>query len=362
MLSAEHTVLVLGAGASLAEAMHRRSKRSRDYPPLDATFFRNATKHKNTSLLEKVIEQAAKLGESDLTGDSPPVSLEAHLGRLYFEMNHNPIKVSTRSYFDAVTLYAWEITATTNWMMGKPGLMKKVIQGELKAGRRVSIVTFNIDLLAENALNCLDKGRPRAEWCLNKTYGFAPERAPLYYSGRGYEDRFDYIGSLAEISLFKMHGSVNWVFRHRDKHPPADLVSKKDRKFFVVTNEKLPQRPLSVKGEKDTRPWYISPLIVPPVYEKHGLIKRYLHDVWDGASEALRDASRIVFWGYSFPFADTHARHYFQGLSRENPALREPITINPDPNAESALWEVLRPESVRHYRSAADYLAGVSQA
>ena len=351
----EHTVFVLGAGASVAEAMQRRPRRSKNYPPLDATFFRNAHQHGNTALLEKVVEQAAELGEQDLTGDSPPVSLEAHLGRLYFEMNHNPIKVSTRSYFEAVTLYAWEITATTNWMMGKPGLMKRVIQSELKAGRRVSIVTFNIDLLAENALNCLDKGRPRAEWCLKKAYGFLPDKEFILFDAKGYGDWFEPEGDIAEILLFKMHGSVNWVFQHRDRHPPADLVSKR-RTFDIVLNERLPQTSLTIKRQNDTRNWYTSPLIVPPVYEKHGLIKRHLQDVWDGASEALSDASKIVFWGYSFPRADTHARHYFQGLSAENTALRDAITINPDPNAESALWDVLRPKSVRHYRSAADYL------
>lgn len=296
MSADEHTVLVLGAGASLAEAIQRRSKRSKDYPPLDATFFRNALKHKNTALLEKVAEQAAKLGEQDLCGDNPSVSLEAHLGRLYFEMNHDPKKVSTRAYFDAVRLYSWEITATTNWMMGKPGLMKKMIQGEMKAGRRVSIVTFNVDLLAENALNCLDGGRPGAEWCLHTTYGFSLPRSNLRYGGRGYESTFGGDVKPSEISLYKMHGSVNWVFSHRDEHPPADLVSKKDRKFYVLTNEKLPQTSLKVKGEKDTRSWYLSPLLVPPVYEKHSLIKRYLHDVWDGASQVLREATNVVFW------------------------------------------------------------------
>ena len=282
------------------------------------------------------------------------MSLESHLGRLYFEINHNPINVSTQSYFDAVRLYAWEITATTNWMMGKPGLMKKVIQSELKAGRRVSIVTFNIDLLAENALNCLDKGRPRAEWCLKKTYGFSPDKEFIVYDAKGYKDWFDHHGDTAEISLFKMHGSINWVFQHGNKHPPADLVIKK-RTFSIVLNECLPQRSLTIKRENDAWRWYTSPLIVPPVYE-YRLIKRHLHDVWDGASAALVDASKVVFWGYSFPQADIHARHYFQGLSRENDALRDPITINPDPNAESALWDVLRPKSVKHYRSAADYL------
>jgi hypothetical protein len=352
----EHTILVLGAGASLAEAIARRPKHSKEHPPLDATFFRNARRHRNVALLQKVVDQATKLGEQDLTRDNPPVSLEAHLGRLYFEMNHNPIRVSARAYFDAVNLYAWEISATTNWMMGKPGLMKKLIHSELKSGRRVSIVTFNVDLLAENALRCLNNARPSAAWCLNEAYGFSPSKQGVKYISRGYTDYFDYDGETADIDVFKMHGSVNWVFQHRDQHPPADLVSK-ERNFYVVTNEKLPQTSLTIKRKKGERRWYLSPLIVPPVYEKHGFIKRHLQEVWDGASNALCDASRVVFWGYSFPQADTHARHYFQGLSRENEALQAPITINPDPAAESALWDVLRPKGVRHYRSAEDYLA-----
>ena len=356
-MSSEHTVLVLGAGASLSEAIQRRPRRSKEYPPLDATFFQNARKHKNTGLLDGVVEQAVKLGEHDLCGSEPPVSLEAHLGRLYFEMNHNPRKVSTRAYFDAVRLYAWEITETTNWMMDKPGLIKQVIQRELRAERKVSIVTFNVDLLAENALNRLVNARPGASWCLDTAYGFAEPKEALIYRRRGFEACFNMEPCDSEIPLFKMHGSVNWVFPHRDEHPPANLLSPgKGKSFYLLENQRLPQTSLKVKKGKASRPWYVSPLLVPPVYEKHGLIKQFLHDVWDGASAALEVATRVVFWGYSFPLADTHARHYFQGLSRENEALRNPLTINPDPNAESALWHVLRPASVRHYRSATDYL------
>jgi len=307
-------------------------------------------------VLRKVVAQAEVLGELNLTGDSPPVSLEAHLGRLFFEMNHNPLRTSTQAYFDAVTLYASEIIDTTNWMMGRAGLIKRIVQKELRAGRRVSIVTFNVDLLAENALCCTVGGRPGAAWCLEKAYGFPGSKQTVTFNHRDYRSEFPYAGSVADIQIYKMHGSVNWVFQHRDVNPPADLVSKA-REFFVVTNEKLPTGRARVKsGSKGRTTWYISPLIVPPVYEKHGFIKRHLQDVWDGASQALESADRVVFWGYSFPQADTHARHYFQGLSRSNPALQHPITINPDAAAESALWEVLRSRSVGHYRSADAYL------
>jgi hypothetical protein len=355
MPSRDRTVLVLGAGASLAEAVSRRPRRSRDHPPLDATFFSSAARCRSSGLLDSVEAQARRLGEPALTVAAQPVSLEAHLGRLYFEMNHNPLRVSTLAYFEAVDLYAHEITLTTNWMMGKAGLIKKMIQAELKAGRDVAVVTFNVDLLVENALNLLITARPGAPWCLNHAYGFSRSKTPVDIAGRAYASKFDYNGSEAAIPLFKMHGSTNWVFQHRDRYPPPDLVSK-PREFYVVVNERLPDSRIRVRTTKSGRHWYTSPLLVPPVYEKHGLIKRHLQEVWDGASDALRQATRVVFWGYSFPQADMHARHYFQGLAQENEALRSPVLVNPDPGAASALWSVLRPDRLEHFRSAQHYL------
>lgn len=67
MAARDHTVLVLGAGASLAEAIDRRPKRDRDHPPLDITFFRRASKHRDSKLLRDVVAQAAAIGEPDLT-------------------------------------------------------------------------------------------------------------------------------------------------------------------------------------------------------------------------------------------------------------------------------------------------------
>lgn len=354
-------MLVLGAGASLAEAVNRRPTRDRDHPPLDATFFRRAQRHGNTALLRRVVKQARLLGEPDLLAADPAVSLEAYLGRLYFEINHNPLKASAGAYFDAVDLYAREITATTNWLMGKKGLIRKLIQAELRAGRDVTVVTFNIDLLAENAVDSLRGARPGVEWSLNHAYGFATPKEVLVASGTASRGEFDRAGARADIVIFKMHGSVNWVFRHRDAHPPADLVSK-EREFYVLTNKQLPQVQLQVRTKRGGRPWYLSPLLVPPVYEKHGLIKRHLQDVWDGASNALLAADRVVFWGYSFPLADTHARHYFQGIAQQNDALKRPVLINPDPGAETALWQVLRPDGVEHFRGADGYIESLDGA
>jgi hypothetical protein len=102
--------------------------------------------------------------------------------------------------------------------------------------------------------------------------------------------------------------------------------------------------------------WYMWPLIVPPVYEKHSYITGELKRVWDSAGDVLRRATRVVFWGYSFPRADLHARYFFTALAHDNPALRAPVLINPDPRSQDELWTVLQPEKVSHYRSVEAFL------
>lgn len=353
----EHVVFVLGAGASLAEAQDRRATQQRHHPPLDANFFQRVAKYRPSPLFKAVQTQAARLGVADLARTNPPVGLEEYLGRLYFNTQHNPLKTSVRAYFEMIDLYAWEVITTTNWMVGKGGLITKAIQKELAAGRRVSVITFNIDLLIENALERVAHSRKKvekADWGLGDAYGF---RNQLPWA-QGMEEPFDYDGP-AEIKLYKMHGSVNWVFKTRDYHPPADLVSKKKREVWCVIDKKLSPSRMTLKSgpSKGRSSWYAFPLIVPPIYEKHAFIRAHLQEVWDNAETALLDANRVIFWGYSFPVADTHARQFFQGMADQNSVLRSPVVINPDPETGAALWPLLRADQVTQYRDVRGYLA-----
>ena len=167
-------MFVLGAGASLGEAQDRRPVQTREHPPLDANFFQRVAKYHNDALFSRVQSQAERLGIDDLARTDAPVGLEDYLGRLYFNVQHNPLRASVQAYFQLIDLYAWEVLRTTNWMIGKAGLIKRVLQKEIAADRSVSVITFNIDLLIENALERLSHSRPSASWGLEDAYGFAP--------------------------------------------------------------------------------------------------------------------------------------------------------------------------------------------
>jgi hypothetical protein len=268
-------------------------------------------------------------------------------------MQTNQNDANIRSFYDLINLYADELLTTTSWMTGRSGPIRKVIQAELKAGRRVCMVTFNHDLLIENALALMPSVRYGRVWCLRHAYGF-PEGTPGIANASA---TFDYAcpgGTDEHVPILKLHGSVNWVFRTLRSMPPAE-ASRRRRELLICTNRSLPPHIRRLRGSG--RRWYLWSLIVPPIYEKHGYIRNELRDTWERAASVLSTAGRVIFWGYSFPRADPHARYLFQAAAQVNPsALRRPILINPDPEAHRALWNVLQPRHVEHYRDVRPFL------
>lgn len=361
------TVLVLGAGASLAEAIGHHPKRDRLHPPLDRTFFARAARHirseaktsDRATLLNRVVSTATDLGVADLCGQNPSTSLEEHLGRVFFDLNTAATPGHIQAYYDLVRLYNSELLMTTNWMVGRTGLIRRLIQRELRTSD-VSVITFNHDLLIENALASLPESRYPSAWCIQHAYGLSRDVGPISDPTETYSSHCP--GNRDHhIPVFKMHGSCNWVYRTRNEYPSAQ-VARGARRLFIWTNTKLSQS-THMRGTSTSSTqrggrslWHMWPHIVPPVYEKHSYITGELKRVWDNAWTALSEATRVVFWGYSFPRADLHARYFFTAVAHRNEALKLPILINPDPRSQDELWAVLQPQHVSHYRNIAAFL------
>jgi hypothetical protein len=130
MVEDMHTVIVVGAGASVAEAKGHRPTRDRDHPPLDANFFERVARHQDGPRLRRIIENANQLGHPHLCDSSVQISLEQYLGRLFFEMHNRRNEANVHSYFDLVRLYTNELLTTTNWMLGRSGSIKKLLEKE----------------------------------------------------------------------------------------------------------------------------------------------------------------------------------------------------------------------------------------
>jgi len=101
------------------------------------------------------------------------------------------------------------------------------------------------------------------------------------------------------VSLFKPHGSLNWLFC-----PTCDELEITPKEKSVVTHliSEYPD-----KRCKECRSVY-SPLIVPPTFYKD-LNNVFLSSIWNRTDIALRKVNHIIFCGYSFPDADMHIKY-----------------------------------------------------
>lgn len=152
-----------------------------------------------------------------------------------------------------------------------------------------TVITFNYDLLAEDALFNLK---------IPFTYGLP-------------DDFVDYVGSrrcatasevIKALKVLKLHGSLNW--------------SKSDTNRLLIYPD-----------YSDVLNAGHEPLLIPPTWRKN--IGGNLETIWDEAVQALRNATRIIVIGFSIPPVDMHFKYLVAAGLRENISLRKIIFINP---------------------------------
>ncbi|QAT17797.1 hypothetical protein BU251_08725 [Candidatus Velamenicoccus archaeovorus] len=140
------------------------------------------------------------------------------------------------------------------------------------------IFTFNWDCLLESVLDELGIG-----WQYRNTQG---------YSGR-------------ELTIYKLHGSVNWFFFPPHLRPRGDFYKQ-------MQNDDISKGRIyycALRGLRDTIEQFelqtnAIPFIVPPTYFK---VFEGIHDLWSKAFEELKKADEINIIGYSFPELDFFA-------------------------------------------------------
>jgi len=136
----------------------------------------------------------------------------------------------------------------------------------------------------------------------------------------------------------KLHGSVNFF----------ENTTESDKKLFVASdlcdgqsigNSKI-RKNLPALFAVDSI-WNIRnkygngyvPAIIPPTYAK---LRGYpwLREIWKEAFEAVKNANKIIFIGYSFPDSDGFMHAFFQGAlaMKSNQIQPDIYLVDPDPN------------------------------
>ncbi len=166
--------------------------------------------------------------------------------------------------------------------------------GKRKALKNTSFISLNYDILIDNALLTA-----RGYFGLDLDYGVNffnfdndyPDSSPNEWSAPNLDK---------SISLFKLHGSLNWLYCPVCRK--TELTPKEKGVCRLIYN---PSDPECFCKKCQTQ---IVPIIIPPTYFK-ALSNLHLMQIWDKAEAELVAADKLIFCGYSFPDADIHVRY-----------------------------------------------------
>lgn len=159
-----------------------------------------------------------------------------------------------------------------------------------------ALISLNYDIHMDNALI-----RARNQFGVDLDYG-------TDFANFDHDDEWTRPGPRA-VPLFKLHGSLNWLYCPRctalTLTPKEKGILSRRGRGRCGCNEEL------------------APIIVPPSFFKE-MSNFHLQSIWRRAEQALISAKRIVFCGYSLPDADIHFKYMLKRaeLNRTGPPAK----------------------------------------
>jgi len=357
--------LVLGAGAGLAQAEHFRPQRGRaSIPPLDYTFFERIR-----DLKVHIPRQLRKYAE-DYPGPDPfsprigdtPLRMEEFLKDLFYDFQQAKRGSGTATaYSQMVEICAGVLRDTTNWICTDTrteGPIGRLIAEAAQRARKVSVITFNHDLVIENEI--FKRARLRPRWCLELGYGNVVSRFKRFTkpaSGSLFPDHSVDCEHSRGIQLFKLHGSLNWYVTYRGgRYPtPGQLLgtSRTPPTLYVTHRRVIAQQFKHRAGTQVSRTW---PVLIPPIYGKEEMIRRLVSEAWTDARSALKGADRVVFFGYSLPALDIQAEKMVQRALADNTKAPRLDVIDPAPTAAARYASIAPRKPLRWFSSMESFL------
>jgi SIR2-like domain len=162
-----------------------------------------------------------------------------------------------------------------------------------KAGLDSSIITFNYDVALERAL------RKAGKWDVGNGYGFRllPERPE------------------SPVTVYKLHGSVNWFKEPVNDTPPPVIFT---RDFALLGYEHIVDPRVRANGMGVDN----SGTFILPDPRKSFYWEKFWAPLWNNAAERLRAADEVFIYGYSMPTADTRARQLLFDNIKKSAAIQ----------------------------------------
>ena len=346
----QRIVVVVGAGATRAEYMARRSSISKA-PPLDADFFKlvqRLSANPQATDVRSAYNRLRKYVGRSVVNES----MESIFNEVYLDLlAKRNVKLANGAMIDLIELFRFSLAMTTDdldCVRKSPTFdLLHQLRKSVRHSEDLSIVSFNQDLVVEKALDRMRR-LGAVEWQLPGCYfaKFENLTAP-----EGNTGKFETDGSDSELRLLKLHGSLNWYRQTPSKKPGS--VRSENARVYCSSRKRVGRTPWtftkSVAHSNRTK-WYTWPVVVPPIFDKHQWLSGFLKPIWERAETALRDSTLVIFWGYSFPPADYLAVDLFRKTLRmDDQAKRRIVVINPDPGIVSRVWDITAGNPVELY-------------
>lgn len=197
-----------------------------------------------------------------------------------------------------------------------------------------SVVSFNYDLLLDSLLYGTGK------WMGFDGYGADIPSAFQALPKPSREKQEDYIPSRdarSKMYLIKPHGSINWGTCSVSSGSKSTIYQDPHgcyhKGFFK--HDKVPgpyPMDCSVSSKKLPLSVHFKPFLVPPVMDKSTLLETpTLRVIWNIAREAIANAEKLVFIGYSLPVTDFATEFLLRQAVRTTPT-KDVIVVAPNPN------------------------------
>ncbi len=345
-----HQVVIVGAGATMAEAAPSHPNRSAR-PPLDSTFF-ELCKYARISHQKPVRDYVlTRFGVDPFLGG---FGMEEIFNLIYTDSLQDPPPTGClEAYWALLQMYANAIGSTTNRLSGTSNSgVGKIIRDfyKDKSNRELSFVTFNQDLVIEKAIEAARSTAKYSHipWSLSNCYGI-PFKGISPYSKR---DQFRNVNGEPSIKIHKLHGSLNWLYHVRSRSDPKNsLRMPKDLLHCLNSRSVL----TNLRHRSGGRMNPVIPLIVPPIYEKSKYSKN-LSSIWKNASTDISVCDSLVFFGYSLPPADAWARTMLRAAIHSNSKLRTISVIDPSAEASVRIREIIGPRALYHHLNVSSFL------
>jgi hypothetical protein len=290
------TVIFLGGGASTAEGAPTQSELFRQY------FGSKAYKASDTNMdrnLATFFSQMFGIDVDNVPARSIPFpTFEEVLGLTdlgllrkesfkYFDLENAASNSGRLRSIQQSLIFL--VAKILDQKLGEPrGFHRQLVDRLWRAGKllNTAFISTNYDILIDNALTELHERR------IDLDYGI---------DFRNFERPGDWErpNPSCRVLLFKPHGSLNWLFC-----PTCNQIEITPKEKGVVTHLITDFKGAPCRACESV----YAPVIVPPTFYKD-LTNVFLATIWNKAEKVLREASTVIFCGYSLPDADMHIKY-----------------------------------------------------